>query len=71
MNIEARKEILAAVRDARTALNRMWQIDAHHCLEEDPELERVVTGAIRAANAQLWEVVPVLVRLAEDEEVDA
>ncbi len=70
MNIEARKEVLAAVRDARTALNRMWQI-ASHGLEEDPELERVVNGAIRAANAQLWEVVPVLVRLTKDEEVEA
>ncbi|EJF35807.1 hypothetical protein HMPREF1317_0305 [Schaalia georgiae F0490] len=48
----------------------MWQIASHNDLEEDPELERVVAGAIRAANAQLWEVVPVLVRLAEGVEVD-
>ncbi|WP_039886985.1 hypothetical protein [Schaalia georgiae] len=70
MSIEARKEVLEAVREARTALNRMWQIASHNDLEEDPELERVVAGAIRAANAQLWEVVPVLVRLAEGVEVD-
>lgn len=66
MNVEAREEVLEAVREARTALNRMWQI-ASHGLEEDPELECVVNGAIRAANAQLWEVVPVLVRLAKGE----
>lgn len=67
MNMDVRKEVLAEVRKARYALNRTWHL-AVLGSGEDPELERVVVGAICSANAQLWTATDDLVRLAEDEE---
>lgn len=69
MSIEARKDVLAAVMEARALLNRTWHL-AVLGSEEDLELKRVVVGSIRAANAQLWTASAELGRLLTDEEVD-
>lgn len=69
MNPDVRKEVAALVREASAALSRIWKI-ARPGSWEDPELERVVAGMVLAAESHLWEVVPVLVRLAEGVEVD-
>ena len=68
MNVEGRKEVLAAVGEARSALSRTWKI-AHVGTGDDPELDRVVAGIILPAESHLWEASAALDRLiAEDEE---
>lgn len=70
MSIEARKEVAAAVREARAALDRAWA-SAPVGDGTDPELDRVVAGQVLAAESHLWKASAVLVRLTEGEEVDA
>ncbi|ERH32254.1 hypothetical protein QU668_10545 [Schaalia sp. HMT-877] len=70
MSIEARKKVLAEIREARILLNRTWGL-ALPGSGEDPELELVVASMICTANVRLQSAVSALIRLAEDEEVDA
>lgn len=70
MNVEARKEVAAAVREARAALDRVWwSVPVGD--GTDPELDRVIAGPVLAAESHLWEASAALARLTEDEEVDA
>lgn len=70
MSIEARKKVLAEVREARILLNRTWGL-ALPGSGEDPELELVVASMICTANVSLQSAVSALIRLTEDEEADA
>lgn len=65
MNKNARKEVAALVREARTALSRTWKI-AHVGTGKDVELERIVVGMILAAQTHLWAVASELRRLCDE-----
>ena len=72
MSIEARKEVATAVGEALAALGRAW-IATPMGDGTDPELDRVVAGAVLAAESHLWEARAALDRLTSPatEEVDA
>ena len=70
MNMDVRKEVAAAVREARAALDRVWwSVPVGD--GTDPDLDRVIAGPVLAAESHLWEARAALDRLAEGEEVDA
>lgn len=70
MNVEARKEVAAAVREARAALDRVWwSVPVGD--GTDPELDRVIAGPVLAAESHLWAAAAALVRLTKGAEVDA
>ena len=69
MSTDVRKEVLAAVHEAATALSQTWRLA---CVGSglDPELERVVTGQVLSAESHLWDAAAALASLiAEDEGV--
>lgn len=70
MSVEMRKEVAAAVREARAALDRVWA-SAPVGDGTDPELDRVIAGPVLSAESHLWDASAALVRLAEGEEVNA
>lgn len=65
MSVEGRKEVLAAVGEARSALSRTWKV-ARVGTGKDVELERIVAGMILAAQTHLWAVASELRRLCDE-----
>ena len=70
MSVEMRKEVAAAVREARAVLDRVWS-SVPVGDGADPELDRVIAGAVLAAESHLWEASAELARLTVGAEVDA